>query len=87
MQEAMRTVVRSCPTIFAQVRLWICACMRNCACFVQARKLKPMNLARVYANAAVLPDGKVFITGGASTPKEFSDEYAHFKPGVQSQLT
>jgi hypothetical protein len=41
-----------------------------------------MNLPRSYANSAVLPDGKVFITGGASKPKEFFDGFAHFQPGV-----
>jgi galactose oxidase len=50
---------------------------------VTVKELPPMNLPRVYANAVVLPDGKVLITGGASHPKEFSDEYAHFQPGVK----
>lgn len=52
---------------------------------VQIKQLKSMHLARAYANAVVLPDGKVFITGGAYLPKEFSDEFAHFKPGVCCQ--
>jgi hypothetical protein len=41
-----------------------------------------MNLARVYANGVVLPDGKVLITGGAQAPKEFSDDFAHDQPGA-----
>ena len=32
-----------------------------------------MNLARAYAKAVVLPDGKVFVTVGAHKPKEFYD--------------
>jgi hypothetical protein len=49
---------------------------------VGIKELPPMKLPRVYANAVILPDGKVFITGGASHPKEFSDQYAHNQPGV-----
>lgn len=40
-----------------------------------------MNLARAYANAVVLPDGKVFVTGGAHKPKEFYDGDAQYQPG------
>jgi galactose oxidase len=49
---------------------------------VGIKELKGMNLARVYANGVVLPDGKVLITGGATNPKEFSDNYAHYQPGA-----
>lgn len=49
---------------------------------VNVRSVSPMNLARVYANGVILPDGKVFITGGATHPLEFSDEYAHYQPGA-----
>lgn len=48
----------------------------------QVKTLSPMNLPRVYANGVVLPDGKVLINGGASLPKEFSDEYAHYQSGA-----
>jgi galactose oxidase len=46
------------------------------------KTLPDMKKARVYGNAVVLPDGKVHVTGGASNPKEFSDEYALFQPGA-----
>lgn len=49
---------------------------------LQIKPLAPMKLARVYANGCALPDGKVFITGGADTPKEFSDAFAHDQPGM-----
>lgn len=52
---------------------------------LQVKVLKPMVKARVYANACVLPDGKVFITGGAHKPKEFSDQFAHYEAGNTSQ--
>lgn len=48
----------------------------------QVKTLSPMAVPRVYANGVVLPDGKVFINGGASLPKEFSDEYAYYQPGA-----
>lgn len=53
----------------------------------EVKILSPMKLPRVYANGVVLPDGKVLIIGGASHPKEFSDEFAHYQPGAtQSAL-
>lgn len=38
--------------------------------------INPMNYARSFANAVVLPDGKVFISGGQSYPRPFSDDTA-----------
>lgn len=48
----------------------------------QVKTLSPMNKARVYSNGVALPDGKVLITGGATLPTEFSDEFAHHQPGA-----
>lgn len=53
----------------------------------QAKALSPMNLPRCYANGVVLPDGKVFITGGANEPKEFFDGGAQYHPGALPPIT
>lgn len=45
-------------------------------------KLSGMKKKRVYGNAVVLPDGKIFATGGASKPREFHDGDAHYQPGA-----
>jgi galactose oxidase len=50
------------------------------------KKLSGMKKGRVYGNAVVLPDGKVFVTGGASKPEEFTDKFAHFQPGALQTL-
>jgi hypothetical protein len=52
----------------------------------KVKSLPGMKKARVYGNAVVLPDGKVFVTGGAYKPKEFSDAFAHYQPGTRWPL-
>lgn len=43
-------------------------------------KLTSMTSARAFANGVVLPDGKVFVTGGQSFAKTFTDTTAIFEP-------
>lgn len=38
--------------------------------------LQPMRYRRAFSNSVILPDGKVFITGGQETPKTFTDTTA-----------
>jgi galactose oxidase len=47
-------------------------------------KLAGMKKPRVYLNSVVLPDGKIFATGGSAQPKEFNDDDAWYQPGVSS---
>lgn len=48
----------------------------------QTQVVGSLNMPRVYANALVLPDGKVAVVGGSAVPKEFSDETPIMNPGV-----
>ncbi|KAN0083644.1 copper radical oxidase [Elaphomyces granulatus] len=43
-------------------------------------EINPMWEPRAFANAVVLPDGKVFITGGQSYPVPFSDDNSSMVP-------
>ena len=52
----------------------------------RARAVPHMHRVRTYANAVVLPDGKVLVNGGAQECKEFTDEYAVFQPGTAAHL-
>ena len=43
-------------------------------------KVPSMGLARSFANGVALPDGTIFVTGGQSFPKPFTDTTAQFVP-------
>jgi hypothetical protein len=47
-----------------------------------AREVQSMHKKRTYANAVVLPDGKVLVNGGTDLCKVFSDTGAVFQPGI-----
>jgi len=49
--------------------------------------ISPLNHARAFANAVVLPDGEVFIAGGQSQPLEFSDSNAVLTPEMFNPVT
>ena len=49
---------------------------------VEAKVVSSLNVPRVYANAMVMPDGKVAVVGGSELPKEFSDATPVMDPGV-----
>ena len=44
----------------------------------QVEEINPMWYNRAFHNSVVLPDGKVFITGGQTNPQPFSDAGAQF---------
>jgi len=44
--------------------------------------INPMWLARAFANGIVLPDGKVFITGGQTYAVPFTDTNVILTPGL-----
>ena len=44
----------------------------------QVEQINPMWYNRAFHNSVVLPDGKVFITGGQTNPQPFSDAGAQF---------
>ncbi len=44
----------------------------------QVQQINPMWYKRAFHNSVVLPDGKVFITGGQINPQPFSDAAAQF---------
>ena len=50
-------------------------------------KVNSMSFARAFANAVVLPDGKVFVAGGESFAKPFSDDTAHLIPELWNPAT
>ncbi len=50
-------------------------------------KLAPMHFARSFASAVVLPNGKVFISGGMQNPKTFSDATAVMTPELWDPAT
>jgi galactose oxidase len=47
----------------------------------------PMHFARSFASAVVLPDGKVFVSGGMAFPKTFSDATAVMTPELWDPAT
>lgn len=49
--------------------------------------INPMNFARAFANAIVLPDGKVFVTGGQSFAVPFSDDTAVYSAELWDPAT
>ena len=50
-------------------------------------RLAPMNFARAYSNAVVLPDGEVFIVGGQTVPHSFTDDNAVMTPEMWNPVT
>ena len=48
----------------------------------RARAVGHMHKVRTYANAVVLPDGKVVVNGGSQECEEFTDDAAVFQPGT-----
>ncbi|KAK0702151.1 hypothetical protein B0H67DRAFT_676174 [Lasiosphaeris hirsuta] len=50
-------------------------------------EIAPMGYARAYANSVVLPTGDVFITGGASYAKQWTDANATWMPELWSSKT
>jgi hypothetical protein len=46
------------------------------------RSVAPMAFARGYSSSVVLPDGKVFVSGGMPFPIPFSDTNAILQPGA-----
>lgn len=50
-------------------------------------KVNSMAFARSFANSVILPDGKVFVTGGESRAKPFSDNTAHLVPELWNPAT
>ena len=57
----------------------------NTAAGVQ--KINPMWFQREFANAVVLPNGKVFITGGQIHGQPFSDDTAQLQPEMWDPVT
>lgn len=49
--------------------------------------IAPMNFARAFANSVVLPNGKVFITGGQTIAVPFTDSNAILTPEVWDPVT
>ncbi|EED18884.1 galactose oxidase, putative [Talaromyces stipitatus ATCC 10500] len=54
---------------------------------VNVEALDNMHSARAFANAVILPDGKVFIVGGQSHPIVFTDENASMIPEMWDPKT
>ncbi|KAN0083641.1 copper radical oxidase [Elaphomyces granulatus] len=54
---------------------------------VTTEKINSMWESRAYANAVVLPDGKVFIAGGQSYPVPFSDDNSSMVPELWDPVT
>ena len=52
-----------------------------------AVKTQSMSFARAFANAVVLPDGKVFVTGGQTYPVPFSDANSILTPELWDPTT
>lgn len=50
-------------------------------------QVKSMSYARAFANAVVLPDGKVFVAGGESFAKPFDDNTAKLIPEIWNPAT
>jgi len=51
------------------------------------QKINPMWFQRIFANAAVLPNGNVFITGGQVHGQPFSDATAQLQPEMWDPVT
>ncbi len=49
---------------------------------VSVQTINPMWFPRIFANAVVLPNGQVFITGGQTHGQPFSDDTAHLQPEI-----
>ena len=54
---------------------------------VSTEKIDSMSEARAYACGVVLPDGKVFITGGQSFPVPFTDAKSSMVPELWDPIT
>jgi galactose oxidase len=54
---------------------------------VNVTKVQSAKHARAFANSVVLPDGKVFISGGKSKPVRFSDADATLTPEIWDPAT
>ena len=54
---------------------------------VSVSKLAPMANARAFANAVVLPDGKVMVVGGQNYPVPFSDDTSVLTPEMWDPVT
>ncbi|KAN0068720.1 copper radical oxidase [Elaphomyces granulatus] len=54
---------------------------------VNTEQINSMSEARSFANAVVLPDGKVFITGGQTLPQPFSDADSSMDPELWDPTT
>ncbi len=51
------------------------------------RKVAPINHARAYENAVVLPDGEVLLVGGQSQPHQFADDNSVMIPEIWNPVT
>ncbi|RQR26686.1 DUF1929 domain-containing protein [Burkholderia sp. Bp9143] len=54
---------------------------------VNVRKINPMNYARSYQNAVVLPNGQVMILGGMTVGGQFTDSNSIMRPEVFDPVT
>ena len=54
---------------------------------VAVQKINPMWYQRIFANAVVLPNGHVFITGGQIYGQPFSDDTAQLQPEMWDPVT
>ena len=51
------------------------------------QEVAPLNHARAYDNAVVLPDGEVFLVGGQSQPHQFADDNSVMIPEIWNPVT
>ena len=51
------------------------------------QQVAPINHARAYDNAVVLPDGEVFLVGGQSQPHQFADDNSMMIPEIWNPVT
>jgi galactose oxidase len=51
------------------------------------QQVAPINHARAYDNAVVLPDGEVFLVGGQSQPHQFFDDNSVLTPELWNPVT
>ncbi|KAL9119540.1 MAG: hypothetical protein Q9187_003906 [Circinaria calcarea] len=50
-------------------------------------KVSSMTYRRLYANSVVLPDGKVFVTGGQTYGRQFTDDFPVLQPEMWDPVT